>query len=591
MMKQFLTAVGLLCCAVSYTLEASAIDLVYVDSPLKIHEEEAPLASRGIATRLQLDISGLEGVGRGQHLFMEDFPLDQNRRVTLQLEEASALAHDAKLIVMRHDEHGRLIEVERPWPTCFIFNGTVVGEPTSKVFLAVCNEIVNGWITVDGTRFVIGTRYSDRLTLIYDENNVPEGMINWARYECNVQATKDGSQNATGGGERDPGDECPQVKIAIDTDFEFTYELFDGSETAAANYVNTLVSSVAVIYKAQISVPSGAGINLKLQYLRLWTANDDPWTGTDTGSQLSQFSDYWRTNMGGVDRHLAHLLNARNLGGGMAMLRALCSLDIGYAVSGGLSGSFPTPLEDEQAENWDPIVFAHETGHNFGMIHTHDPLWPYLEPTIDDPNPDMCGNDDCAGASGAPIMSYCHLCEPGYISNIAMEFDDDNAERAELFIEHLECSFYPEDPPTIIDDRATTDMNTPVDVYVLANDIANDCNTLSITAFDRRGLRGGLVTQTADGVLTYTPTGAITGTDSFSYTARDGSNNFAVGNVIIEITRPPSGGGGGGGINPDDVVFVITLWGSRTGDLTGDGNTDIDDLLAVLEGKARPTLR
>ena len=297
------------------------------------------------------------------------------------------------------------------------------------------------------------------------------------------------------------------------------------------------------------------------------------------------------TNVG--DRHLAHLLNARELGGGMAYLWGLCGNN-GYAVSGGMSGTFPMPLEDQQAGNWDPIVFAHETGHNFGMIHTHDSMWPYLEPTIDDENPDECGNGDCANASGAPIMSYCHLCDGG-IANIAMEFDDGNAERAELFIEELaiagSCNFWPDDPPLLADDHATTDMNTPVDVHVLDNDVANDCNTLSIEAFDPQAVRGGSVTQTAVDVLTYTPSGAISGLDSFTYTARDGSGNSGVANVVIDIMRPPTGGGGTDPIDPNDVIFVITLWGSRTADCTGDGITNVDDLLAVLEGKAKPSRR
>lgn len=585
-MKQLFIAAGLVCCAVSHSVEARTLDVAYIDSPLKIHAEPAPAASRGIATRLQLDRSKFENIGRGQFLFMNDFPLDENRKVTLQLEEASALASNATLVVMRHDSQGRLIEEEMEWPNTLVFQGTVVGEPTSDVFLAIGEEIVNGWITVDGTRFVIGTRFSDKLTLLFDESNVPEGMMNWSQHECGVTLTKEDIERATSaqGGDREEGEECPQAKIAIDTDFAFTDALFEGSEVAAADYVNTLVSSVAGIYKTSITDPLGKGINLKIQYLRLWSVNDDPWTASSTAGQLPEFINYWNSQMGGIDRHLTHLLIAGFSDGGLAQLWALCR--DGYAVSSGMRGTFPMPLDDEQDDNWDPIVFAHETGHNFGMIHTHDDLWPYLEPTIDDDNPDQCGNDDCANASGAPIMSYCHLCDGG-IANIAMEFNDDNAERAELYLQAISCDFYPDDPPTLADDHALTDMVTPVQVKVLANDIANDCNTLSITDFDPIGVRGGRIEQISGAVLQYTPTGTIAGSDSFTYTARDGSNNSASANVVIEITRPPTGGGGGGGVDPGEVIFVITLWGTRTADCTGDGTTDIDDLLAVLAGKAR----
>ena len=261
MVKQILFAFGLGCCAISHNTLAINVDPIWVDSPLTIHSEEAPRASRDFATRLHLDVSKLDLAGDRQYVFIEDFPLDKERRVTLQLEEASAVAHDATFVVMRHDKEGRLIEVELPWPKCHVFRGTVVGEHTSDVFLAIGKEIANGWISVDGTRFIIGTHYVDRLTLLYDENNVPEGMIKWSQYECNVRATKEDVSRSIGGGDRDPGDECPQVKIAIDTDFEFTSENFDGSETAAADYVNTLVSSVSQIYKDAITV-GGQGINL-----------------------------------------------------------------------------------------------------------------------------------------------------------------------------------------------------------------------------------------------------------------------------------------------------------------------------------------
>lgn len=577
MIKQVITiVVGLTCCAVSYRADATTFEPVNVESPLTVHSEKAPRASRDFATRLQLDVSKLTLAADSKFIFIEDFPLDKDRRVTLQLEEASALSSDATLVVMRHDEHGRLVEVELPWPTAHMFRGTVVSEPNSDVFLGIGSEIANGWISIDGTRFIIGTRYADRMTLLYDENNVPEGMMNWAQYECNVEAPKDGVYK--GDSERAAAipDECPQVRIAFDSDSEFT-ELFDGSETAAANYVETLVSSVSDIYKGEVTV-GGLGIRLKIAYLRLWSVSDDPWTCGDTDCQLGEFSDYWRTYMGGVDRHLAHLLSARSLGGGIANLFGLCN--DGYAVSGSLAGTFPMPLEGEQAGNWDPIVFAHETGHNFGMIHTHE---------MEDP-PDGCGNGDCDNASGATIMSYCHLCDGG-VANIAFEFHEDNVESAENWLSIVAgsegCNMWPNDPPQLEDDRAYTDMNTPVAIYILANDVSNSCNNLSLSDFDVRARRGGVVTQTANDELTYTPTGTFSGTDSFTYRASNGSFTEQA-NVVVEITRPPSGGDGTDPIDPNDVIFVITLWGSRTADCTGDGTTNIDDLLAVLEGKAKP---
>ena len=595
MLKQMLIAAGIGCCAVSPALQAGSLDPVIVDSPLTLHSELAPIASRDFATRLHIDFTKLESATNRQFVFIENFPLDQHRRVTLQLEEGSAIASDATLVVMQHDDKGKLIEVERSWPKCHVFNGTVMGEPDSDVFLAIGEEIANGWISIDGTRFVIGTRFSDRMTLLYDQKNVPDGMIKWEKYVCNVTASKDDIPRPAGGGNRG-GEECPQAKIAIDTDFEFTNneDNFDGSETAAANYVNALVSAVSGIYRSAFADFYPQGVQLKVQYLRLWAVNDDSYPGSgSTDEYMAIFRDHWETNMGHVDRHMAHLICGADLGGGLAAGIGVLCTNAAYAVSGGLASSFDPldpldPLEDEQPDNWDPIVFAHETGHVFGMIHTHDPLWGVWPPTEDEDNPDLCGNDECDNASGAPIMSYCHLCEPDFIANIAMEFDEGNVERASILISLGDCDFgNPQEPPTITDDHTVTDVYTPVQIHVLDNDIPNDCNNeVYLVSFDERGVRGGVIAQIGDDILLYTPTGFITGNDSFTYTAQDGSGNQGVGNVVVLISRPPPGGGGG--VDPNDVWVVITQWGTSRADVNGDGVTDVKDLLAVLSGDAKP---
>jgi len=337
-----------------------------------------------------------------------------------------------------------------------------------------------------------------------------------------------------------------------------------------------------------------------VSYVRLWTANDDPYSpiGNSIGEYMALFKNEWNTNMADEDRHMAHLLSGRSFSDalGLAKENSLCDMTEAYALSGDIQGWFPMPLEDENEYNQDPILFAHETGHVFGMMHTHDIRWSTTEPTIDEDNPDLCGNGDCDNASGATIMSYCQQC--GGWANIVMEFDEKNVERASIYISGQACDFEgvdPTPPPIINDDHAVTDIDTPVAIHVLDNDIPNDCNyALSLLGFDERGTRGGFITRVMSNddppvptdVLLYTPTGYITGNDSFTYTARDTNDNWGIGNVVVQITRPPPGGGGG--VNPNDVIFVITLWGTRGADVNGDGVTDVKDLLEVLSGDAKP---
>ena len=76
----------------------------------------------------------------------------------------------------------------------------------------------------------------------------------------------------------------------------------------------------------------------------------------------------------------------------------------------------------QQPNNWDFMVFAHETGHNFNSPHTHD--WC--------PTPlDECASSNYFGScqtqqnctNMGTIMSYCHLCSGG-TANITTFFQE-----------------------------------------------------------------------------------------------------------------------------------------------------------------------
>jgi ribosomal protein L27 len=58
---------------------------------------------------------------------------------------------------------------------------------------------------------------------------------------------------------------------------------------------------------------------------------------------------------------------------------------------------------------------------------------------------------------------------------------------------------------------------------VLANDSDSDGDALTVAAFDTTSVQGGAVIMNADGSFTYTPPAGFTGSDSFSYTATDGT--------------------------------------------------------------------
>jgi hypothetical protein len=594
---------------------------IRISSPISVHPEPAPRDVHPSATRLMLNDIGealcsedasVDLSREGVMVLIEEFPLDNERVVTLELETLNSRTNGAQLVGSSYDRFGGIVHHDLPWTKVVMFKGTVLGDSDSQVFLGFGGGLVNGWVFVDGTRFMIGTSPSEDLTLIYDMQNIPGNFIDLSGISsCDTDSSK--AIPVPAGSNRDGVDgyaPCNQLWMAYETDNEFL-DLFaeapEGAVPAANAYVQMLIGAVSSILYEPI-----LDIELVINYLHFWVDEHgfrvaDPWIGATTDAGLAEFRLYWDVYMGDVERGLAQFFSGRGLGGGLAGLNNICS-GSGNAIMA-VNGWFPMPLQTNSMGNWDFIVVAHETGHNFGMIHTFD---------MDEP-PDECGEEcsdydpigdpefDCADYIST-IMSYCHLC-PGadaacwdngscfacdpylWNANITFEFAFENIARAFNHLDNLSCDLWHEDPgpPTVIDDVAETEMSTPVEIEVLANDSSNDCTSeLTIIRFDRRSIRRGTVSQSSPSTFIYTPHSGVYGTDSFTYTVMSERFEQAItGNVVINITRP-DGGGGTDPVDTDDVVFIISVWGTARADWNGDGTTDIDDLLAALQGKFKP---
>jgi alpha-tubulin suppressor-like RCC1 family protein len=89
--------------------------------------------------------------------------------------------------------------------------------------------------------------------------------------------------------------------------------------------------------------------------------------------------------------------------------------------------------------------------------------------------------------------------------------------------------------PLAMDDRVETFMGQSADIAVLANDLDEDSDILTIVAF-ADGQHGGVTRQGS--VLTYRPDTGYLGPDSFSYTISDGRGETATGEVAVQILPP-----------------------------------------------------
>ncbi len=370
------------------------------------------------AVPLAFDVAAYETLRDREQLVMESFPLAAMARgvdrkdVDLALTRLHTVNDRTEFVLARYVD-GEVVEVPMERPEVEMFRGHVIGDDDSFVFLAFSPHGTHGYIRTNGSTQLVspGPFGEERTPLVYNMDAIPDGAIQWRDFVC---------QTHTEGGQPLPqqpiaGDQpigsdapCRRVEVAIETDYEFTHDLFGGNAIASGAYVATLLGASSEIFDRDINV------EFDVVFVRLWQF-EDPWTQNSTSGQLFEFRDYWNANMTNIDRHLAHFISGRNLGGGVAWLNAVCHNTQGYALSANMNGSFPYPFVDNSSQNWDIVVVTHEFGHNFGSPHTHD----YCPP-VDECYPGNCSSGNGCTNEGT-IMGYCHTC-PGGLTNVILEF-------------------------------------------------------------------------------------------------------------------------------------------------------------------------
>ncbi|USN99900.1 MAG: hypothetical protein H6810_04350 [Phycisphaeraceae bacterium] len=494
-------------------------------------------------------------------------------------------------------------------PAITLLRGAVVGNANSEVVLGLGRHVSNGFIATDGKTYSVSAgsykggaaqpqdiRITDLAGFQFDQAAI---------HACGVDGPDEAKLAPFGlPVPPDPAQSwdrgtppCRVARIALDSDWEWTSERFGGNAEAAAEYALFVTAAISEIYQRDLNV------RLVVPYLRTFSADVDPYNGTTSPDPLDQVRDFWRSNMGGVDRELTHLLTGANTSyGGVAYLSVMCNTDWGYGVSSYMNGSFPYPLETHSNGNWDLVVMAHELGHNFGTLHTHDGYNPPI---------DNCGID-CSGSHDGTIMSYCHICSGG-LANIDLTFHPLVRAVIEDYLAFdAPCSLEPTAGAN--DDSTTTFVDSAVDLFVLGNDHGDACAPVGLASVQSPTANGGTAVvagwdnPTGDPTghfVRYTPAPGFTGADSFSYTTTAGqSANVAVSIVSLRaaetINNPEPGlyaayydiGGGHSvvpdfsGMTPVAEAYAPTInYASTTGDAVG--GPLADNVGAVFEGYVR----
>ncbi len=351
-------------------------------------------------------------------LRLERLPLAGADR-TLSLERFEVFAPGAQVVVARPGGWQVI-----PTPRIAFWRGEVEGLPDSSVVLAVADTITLGSIDLGAG----AGRY--RVTSFFDKaNHLPDGQLALTK-EGDARRGVLGPVGPAGPGrlcavtppvapliteaspeplepQGDPADggtAVPRrlrVQLAVDTDHEF-YTLF-GDANAAATYVAMLYGQVSAVYQREIKVA------VELSFVRIWDTPTDPYD-VPTDELLGFFRNHWQTTMQGVTRDLAQLASGRRdlAYGGIAYVNGVCN-SVAYSVVGYLLGYYPDPGVPS-AEGYDIMVTAHEIGHNFGTLHTHD----Y--------NIDTCDEIETPARRGS-IMSYCSQTVSGGNSVMDLRFE------------------------------------------------------------------------------------------------------------------------------------------------------------------------
>ena len=138
-------------------------------------------------------------------------------------------------------------------------------------------------------------------------------------------------------------------------------------------------------------------------------------------------------------------------------------------------------------------------------------------------------------------------------------------------------------PPNAVDDVATTDEDTPVDIFVIGNDsdAEGPLNTSSVTVYNGPA-NGSTTVNPVTGEVTYTPDPEFSGIDSFQYVVCDQAtpalcDSALVTVTVVDVNDPPVASDDAASTN-EDTPITIDL---TANDTDPDGSIDDASTAAV----------
>jgi hypothetical protein len=464
------------------------------------------------------DVRGALAVPPGDSLRLERMPLGDGQAEIVNLELVRAPGGEAPLLV-EHSATG--VTTTRPTPPAH-FTGRLAGDPQSSVFVSI--DSVGGMRSIvrrGGEVFVsdmpaaaeagaVGTARlsapavrSRRVNMLADapaqpftcgvdgefieQHHVPPSAALLANLQANdARASALGTAEALSPRRR--------ADIIIETDYELFQRL--GSSAAVHAYVTDLLGYISSQYESEI------GVRLNVTQIHAYTNSADPWAADISWAAMRELQEWWsQASRANQPRHHVHLLSARDLHGGIAMLDTLGAKQNAYGVSSNIAGNFSA---SNPQVIWDSLVVAHEIGHAFGSTHTHNFDNPDFGSNqggaIDCCNAEHPADSQCAvrnggvgrtgelpginsitggvsGTGAGTIMSYCHTLAPG-LANISFNFGTNHDRGVNAW-------------------RVASVMQSGAQTYLPVDGAAPTNHTLSVS---RQGTGSGTVTSNPAGI-------------------------------------------------------------------------------------------
>jgi hypothetical protein len=368
----------------------------------------AALASQGDTQWFLLGEQTLERLRSGAtHLTIDSFPVTLSKQGTLELKRLhSVIDNTTKIEVTGKDGTRTIAGVE-----VISYRGYVRGEAGSLVEMSIVDGELIGSTEIAGVKYLFAPHPLEELKPRYLIR--PQSAIYRDREQRSIGACESEFYDSEYGKGFQTQPPTPatlpstllQVNVAIDADYNFFKSTgADVNKTIA--YIGTVFNFVSMIYEDETN------ITYHIPYIKIWTDSlVDPYkVAGNPFAMVDKVQTYWKANNGHIARDIVHGLTSTTWGGGgYAMFDVLCG-DFSYGCSAPC-GWLSYPTFDY---TYDVYIIAHELGHMYGAVHSHDCKW--------NPPIDTCGvqNDDkynygdaCSSSPIEPkpnpgsIMSYC----------------------------------------------------------------------------------------------------------------------------------------------------------------------------------------